>query len=69
MDNKAKKILQDILEAINSVDEHLQGKRNFNLYLENKTMRRSVEREIEIMGEAMKNLLRIEPNIPIISSK
>ncbi len=68
MDNQIKKYLQDILESINSIDQHLQGTRNFNLYLENKTMRRSVEREIEIIGEAMSRILKLRPDIAISSA-
>ena len=68
MDNQIKKYLQDILESITSINEHLQGMRNFNLYLENKTMRRSVEREIEIIGEAMSRILKLQPGIEISSA-
>jgi uncharacterized protein with HEPN domain len=64
-----KKLLVDILESINSIDEHLEGKRILNDYLSNKTKRRAVEREIEIIGEAMSKLLKINPNISISFSR
>jgi uncharacterized protein with HEPN domain len=53
-----KKLLVDIIESINSIDEHLEGRRILEEYLSNKTKRRAVEREIEIIGEAMSKLLK-----------
>jgi uncharacterized protein with HEPN domain len=64
-----KKLLYDIIEAIESVDEHLEGKRIFDDYLSSKTKRRAVERELEIVGEAMSKLLKINPNINISYSR
>lgn len=60
-----KKLLVDIVESINSIDEHLEGKRILEEYLSNKTKRR----EIEIIGEAMSKLLKINPNISISYSR
>ncbi len=60
-----KKYLLDIREAINSIDEHLEGRRIAMEYMTNKTKRRAVERELEIIGEATRNLLKINPDIPL----
>ena len=60
-----KKLLADILECIVSIDEHLENKRVFEVYTQNKTMRRAVERELEIIGEAMSKLLKLNPEIHI----
>ncbi len=59
------KFLTDIKVAITSIDAHLQYQRDFTLYLSNKTMRRAVERELEIIGEAASGLLKINPAINI----
>ena len=59
------KLLADIKNAIESVDEHLDYRREFKEYLANKTKRRAVERELEIIGEAMNNLLKINPQIQL----
>lgn len=64
-----KKLLLDIIESINSIDEHLEGRRIIDEYLSNKTKRRAVEREIEIIGEAMSKLLKIKPTIAISYSR
>jgi uncharacterized protein with HEPN domain len=60
-----KKLLTDILESIYSINDHLEGKRIFEEYKANKTQRRAVERELEIIGEAVNNLLRLNPIINI----
>lgn len=64
-----KKILLDIVDCINSIDEHLENRRILEEYLSSKTKRRAVERELEIIGEAMSKLLKINPNIKISYSR
>lgn len=60
-----KKLLTDIRISISSIDDHLEGKRLFDEYVKNKTRRRAVERELEIIGEAVSKLLKINPHISI----
>jgi uncharacterized protein with HEPN domain len=60
-----KKLLTDIIVCISSIDTHLGGKRSFDDYQKNKTVRRAVERELEIIGEAVSKLLKIRPDISI----
>jgi hypothetical protein len=40
-----KKLLLDIIECINSIDDHLENEQILENYLSNKTKRRAVERE------------------------
>lgn len=65
MNIEEKKLLTDIIEAIISIDEHLENKRVFAEYKANKTKRRAVERELEIIGEAVNKLLKLSPDIAI----
>ena len=60
-----KKLLLDILNCIESIEFHLDGKRIMDDYLNNLTKRRAVEREIEIIVEAMSKLLKINSKIKI----
>ena len=69
INREEKKNLVDIIEAINSIDDHLDKERILDIYLSNKTKRRAVEREIEIIGEAMGKLLKTNPNISISYSR
>lgn len=59
------KLLTDIKIAIEGIHQHLQGKHDFKQYKENKTVRRAVERELEIIGEAVSKLIKINPEIQI----
>jgi len=62
-----KKCLFDINTSIDSINEYLDGERNFFEYQRNKLLRRGIEREIEIIGEAINRILRIDPNFIIAS--
>lgn len=62
MELKIQKYLYDIIISINSIYEYLGEDKNFNKYKENKLLRRAVERELEIIGEAS-NLIVNSPLI------
>lgn len=65
MTNEEKKLLTDIIICISSIDDHLERRRVLEEYVKNKTKRRAVERELEIIGEAVNKLLKINPAIEI----
>ena len=65
MDELTKKCLRDILESIAGIESYLGDKRNFSDYKSNRMLRKAVERELEIIGEAMNRILRIHPEIEI----
>lgn len=64
-----KKLLTDIINSILAIDEHLDFNKIYSAYLANKTKRRAVERELEIIGEAVNKLLKINPQITISFSR
>lgn len=65
MTDETKKRLADIAEAISNIDYHLGGKRNFTEFVENITIRRAIEREFEIIGEATSKILKDDPAFSI----
>lgn len=69
MQLEEKKILLDILTAIDSIEEYLGEKKDFKKFLSNKMVRRAVERELEIIGEAINRLLKLDPNFPISEAR
>lgn len=69
MNDEVKKLLLDILNAIKGIDIHLKGRRDFNNYLSDYTMRRAVERELSIFGEAVGKILKTQPHIQISYSR
>lgn len=57
--------LVDISRAIDSIFDYLGPERNFNQFDSNKLVRRAVERELEIIGEAVNRILKLDPNYQI----
>jgi len=69
MEQEIKKFLFDIKESIESIENFLGEKRDFSIYQSNKMLRRAVEREFEIIGEAMNRIDKIDSKIEISSKK
>ena len=61
--------LHDIINAIESIFDYLGDKRDFNQYESNKLLRRAVERELEIIGEATNRIIKIDSTINITNGK
>ncbi len=61
--------LSDILTSIVSIEEYLTRflgeRRDFNAYMQDKPLRRAVERELEIIGEATKRIRTTDPDFPL----
>jgi len=64
-----KKLLLDIQVAVNSINEYLGESRDFNAFQKRKMLRRAVERELEIIGEATNKLLKLNPDISISEAR
>ncbi len=64
-----KKYLYDVQQSVDSIFEYLGEKRDFFEYERNKLLRRAVERELEIIGEAVKHLLELDENICIDNAR
>ncbi len=69
METEIKKFLFDIHESIDSIEKYLGNKRDFNVYLADKMLRRAVEREFEIIGEAMSRIEKLDPTVNITAKK
>lgn len=59
----------DISTSIDSIHEYLGDKQNFNAYESNKQLRRAVERELEIIGEATNRIIKINPKVDISNAR
>ena len=69
MPRDIKMYLLDISNSIDSIFEYLGTERNFKLYDTNKLIRRAVERELEIIGEATNRIIKINPTIDISNAR
>jgi uncharacterized protein with HEPN domain len=59
------KYLFDADSSIHSIDIHLSQQRNYSAYINNITVQRAVERELEIIGEAISKLPQIDDTLNI----
>lgn len=70
MDVLIKKHLQDILTAIEEIEEFFDNNpKLFEDFCRNICLRRAVERNIEIISEAMNRILKTDRNIAITNSR
>ena len=70
MDNAIKKHLSDILTAINEIDSFFDDKpKLYEDFYSDIRLRRAVERDIEIIGEATNRILKIEQTISITNAR
>jgi uncharacterized protein with HEPN domain len=69
MQREVGKYLFDIRESIASIEQYLDNKRDFDDYQANKLVRRAVERELGIIGEALSKLLKVDNSIKISSPR
>ena len=69
MDRKIKKYLYDIVIAINNIENYIGTPQNYEDYDNNRLLQQAVERNIEIIGEATKRIIDIDPNINITNTR
>ena len=70
MDDTIKTWLYDILSSINEIESYFVGTpKLFEAYQNDLKTKRAVERNIEIIGEAMNRILKEDNNIEISNSR
>jgi uncharacterized protein with HEPN domain len=70
MDNDLKTWLYDILSSINEIESYyVETPKLFEIYQNDLRTKRAVERNIEIIGEAMSRILKQDPKIEISNSR
>jgi uncharacterized protein with HEPN domain len=69
MDRGIKKFLFDIAAAINRIEDYIGSPKIFADYEINRQLQQAVERNLEIIGEATKRILEIEPSINISNAR
>ncbi len=71
--DEIRKSLFDIKESIDAIEGYmarfLGENRNFYVYVQDRLLRRGVERELEIIGEATNRILKVVPDFPITSAR
>lgn len=68
MNDEIKKYLADILGSCHSIEEFTKGMNSFADYENNKMLKRAVERELEIIGEALNRARKEDTSISVSNS-
>ena len=69
MTKKIRKWLLDVQRSIQTIESFMAEHPGFEQYQENLMLRRAVEREFEILGEAMNRILKQKPDFPITNAR
>ncbi len=70
MRHKAIKYIIDIQNTIREIEEiKAKANNNYDIFSKDIIFQRAIERDLEIIGEAIKKLLEIDASIPISSVK
>ena len=66
MERTIKKSLEDILTVINEIETFFpDGEKRFDTYMSNTCLRRAIQMNISIIGEATNRIMKIDPTINI----
>ncbi|MCH5219685.1 MAG: DUF86 domain-containing protein, partial [Muribaculaceae bacterium] len=70
MDRNVKKFLYDIENSIIEIESFMKLRpKSFDHFCQDTMFKRAIERNIEIIGEAMNRVLKLHPEITITSSR
>ena len=70
MDSDVKVWLYDILGSINEIESYyVETPKMFEIYQNDSRTKRAVERNVEIIGEAMSRILKVDSEIQISNSR
>lgn len=70
MERVIRKSLEDILQSIDEINGFFENReRRFDVFVRDVCLRRAVQMDIAIIGEAMNRILKLEPNIPITAAR
>ena len=69
MDFKIQTYLLDIDQSIDEIFEFIGEKRDFKIYQSDLKTKKAVERNLEIIGEAVTRILKVDPNFKIENAR
>lgn len=69
MENEIKTWLADIKQAIDEINSFLPDKKDFFSFKNDLKTKRAIERNIEIIGEAVSRILKLDKDFPLEHSR
>jgi uncharacterized protein with HEPN domain len=61
--------LEDILISIERIKKHIEGITSYSVFTKNQLVIDATERNLEIIAEALKNAVRLQPDLPVSETK
>ncbi len=70
MDKQIGKWLIDVINCINEIDSYfIDSSKELSVYQQNLMLKRAIERDLEIIGEAVNRIVKKQPDINISSAE
>lgn len=69
MNNELATYLFDIHVAIHEIESFLPERKDFNIFQDDIKTRRAIERNLEIIGEAVSRILSLDSNFPLENAR
>lgn len=69
MQPEIKKYLFDIMRCIENIEMFIDNSIDFDIFKKNIMLQHAIERNLEVIGEAMNNILKIYPEIKITDAR
>lgn len=69
MEDEVRTWLTDVKQAIEEINLFLPDKKNFLEFQKDLKTKRAIERNVEIIGEAVSRVLKVDPHFPIVNSR
>lgn len=69
MEHEIASRLADIKQAIQEINSFLPDKKDFFEFKKDTKTKRAIERNIEIIGEAVNRILKVDPKFPITKAR
>ena len=69
MENDIKDWLNDIKQAIQEINQFQPDKKNFLTFQKDLKTKRAIERNIEIIGEAVNRILKVKPEFQLTNAR
>lgn len=69
MENEVRAWLSDIIEAIEEIEDFLPEEKKFKVFQKDIKTKRAVERNVEIIGEAVSRILKEKPDFPLQNAR
>lgn len=69
MEKEVRAWFEDVIQALNEIEEFLPERRVFSEFKRDMKTRKAIERNIEIIGEAISRILKSYPEIEITNAR